>query len=249
MPMRRVRSRRLLVVSAAAVLAAVLAVAAALAPTPGVHPAAAAGTYRHGITGYDVSWPQCGRAYPPGPFGFAIVGVNGGHMFTNNPCLASEYQWAKQGTERAPSVYINTSYGTLRGGCHKSNVACQAYTFGYAAAQSAYTYARSQGVTARTWWLDVETGNIWTSNTWLNAEVLRGSAAALRRHRLTVGIYCTPFQWGIIAGGYRPGLPVWAAGAPIWNPALYCSAAKSVGGGPVWITQDATWLTDFDYSC
>src|SRR5207302_7906031 len=43
--------------------------------------------YTYGSTGYDISFPQCGGAYPTGAFG--IIGVNGGYPFVHyNPCLA-----------------------------------------------------------------------------------------------------------------------------------------------------------------
>src|SRR3984893_3704326 len=46
--------------------------------------------YTPGSTGYDISFPQCGAAYPGGAFG--VVGVNGGYPFVHyNPCLADEY--------------------------------------------------------------------------------------------------------------------------------------------------------------
>jgi hypothetical protein len=243
--------RRLSLVLLAATCAAILAGVALLVPDGGIQTASAAGRYPSAATGYDISWPQCGTKYPAAPFGFAIVGVNGGHMFSHNPCLASQYQWAKQGVRRAAAVYLNTTFGLLRGRCRAANQACQAYNYGYFAAKDAYAYARSQGVASRAmWWLDVETqGGRWTGNTALNSRVLRGAVAYLRGRGLALGIYCTPYQWGLIASGYMPRLPVWAAGAPHSNPASYCAPAKSVGGGPVWITQGATWYLDYDYSC
>src|SRR5918996_761646 len=36
--------------------------------------------------GYDISYPQCGGPFPE-TYGFAIVGVNGGRVFSPNPCL------------------------------------------------------------------------------------------------------------------------------------------------------------------
>ena len=71
------------------------AAAAAVAPSAAV-----------GATGHDVSAPQCGRTLPEvGAFG--IVGVNGGRAFSENPCFATEYEWAKR-RPAAPGVYINT---------------------------------------------------------------------------------------------------------------------------------------------
>jgi hypothetical protein len=62
-------------------------------------------------TGYDVSYPQCGKALPAAAF--AIVGVNGGIVFSANPCLGtgngpSELAWAQEAANRAPAFYANT---------------------------------------------------------------------------------------------------------------------------------------------
>ena len=48
--------------------------------------------------GYDISYPQCGNPFPASP-AFEIVGVNGGRVFSPNPCLGtgdvpSELAWA-----------------------------------------------------------------------------------------------------------------------------------------------------------
>jgi hypothetical protein len=61
--------------------------------------------------GYDVSYPQCGKALPAAAFG--IVGVNAGVVFSANPCLGvgsgpSELAWAQQAANHAPAFYANT---------------------------------------------------------------------------------------------------------------------------------------------
>jgi hypothetical protein len=62
------------------------------------------------LPGIDVSWPQCGATLPE-TFGFAIIGVNGGRVYSPNPCLganpaaASQLEWA--GPEA--DLYLNTA--------------------------------------------------------------------------------------------------------------------------------------------
>jgi hypothetical protein len=63
--------------------------------------------------GYDVSYPQCGKALPYSP-AFAIVGVNGGKATTANPCLQDQLVWAWKSTGVArpqpkAAVYLNTA--------------------------------------------------------------------------------------------------------------------------------------------
>jgi hypothetical protein len=66
---------------------------------------AAAGT----AIGYDISYPQCNASFPASP-AFGIVGVNGGRVFSANPCLGtgdgpSELAWAGTNAE----LYANTA--------------------------------------------------------------------------------------------------------------------------------------------
>src|SRR5256714_14538998 len=63
-------------------LASILATATSLLANQ-----AAPVAYTHGSTGYDISFPQCGGAYPAAAFG--IAGVKGGYPFVHyNPSLA-----------------------------------------------------------------------------------------------------------------------------------------------------------------
>ena len=110
------------VVKLAAITGAVMVVMAA--------PAAAAAQTNHtrprpgsSRTGNDLSYPQCGTAFPAGP-AFGIVGVNGGLANDVNPCLGpsssfpsyqqAELYWAvavPTGTAAQPkaSLYLNTA--------------------------------------------------------------------------------------------------------------------------------------------
>ena len=95
-----VRSRGRAVAAAVAVLALLLTSPAAVV----------AGRSRaSSIIGYDISYPQCGKAFPDDA-AFQIVGVNGGLVFSPNPCLGagddpSELTWA--GGSNA-QLYANT---------------------------------------------------------------------------------------------------------------------------------------------
>jgi hypothetical protein len=166
---------------------AALATAAALALAP---PASA----RHGgsgsAAGYDISYPQCGSAYPSGQK-FGIVGVNGGLANDANGCLSSELSWATSSPgltspSQAPaSLYINTAdpgpgsasqpiadwpqsgsssaYGTCSGGW---TTAC-AYVYGEQRASYSYGLVNSADASLAStapWWLDIETANSWATS-------------------------------------------------------------------------------------
>jgi len=134
-------------------------------------------------TGYDVSFPQCGRVLPTSA-GFGIVGVNNGHPFSTNPCLASELRWAGSTLSGAPAFYLNTgspgpayssSWPTSQQSplvCDGANSTACSYDFGWNAARVSFANAvnaeTTNGSTSPTataksahWWLDVETGNTW----------------------------------------------------------------------------------------
>ena len=135
--------------------------------------------------GYDVSFPQCGHALPAAS-GFGIVGVNNGHPFSVNPCLASEITWAGTTLSASPQFYVNTdnpgptnnaSWPTSQSAprvCSGANSVACSYDYGWNAAQasfqavvSAETQLSAASPTAAAlgaqWWLDVETGNAWQS--------------------------------------------------------------------------------------
>ncbi|MGD1014496.1 MAG: hypothetical protein ABR963_08945 [Acidimicrobiales bacterium] len=134
-------------------------------------------------TGYDISYPQCG-AMITYPAGFGVVGVNDGHPYSTNPCLASEITWAKATIAGVPSFYMNTdspgpadtsNWPTSATGpqsCSGGNSTTCAYDYGWGAAKVSFANAISAetadgsaspttAVTSANWWLDVETGNHW----------------------------------------------------------------------------------------
>lgn len=188
MPVRPATTGRLVSprsASSRSVLFATALVAAALLVAV---PPAGASTPSAGSVGNDVSYPQCGMSLPSWT-AFGIVGVNNGHAYSTNPCLAQQLAWAKRAQNHGPSFYANTGnpgpafarhwpYGqTSPRVCQPSNPNSSSCAFDYgwnAAKQSLGSaidaVARLDGVTrqdafwratAVPWWLDVETMNSW----------------------------------------------------------------------------------------
>ncbi len=222
---------------------------------------AGANPYRPFSTGYDISWPQCGSAYPAPPFNMAIVGVNDGRAFTANPCLASQARWAGQG---APSAYMNintpppgppnsTDQNGPAGTCAAVDQVCLAFNYGYNDAAYSVSYANTAGVLGHRWWLDVELVSsdptYWTTSQGVNASAIAGAITGLQARGMSVGIYSTSYQWAILAGGFAPRLPVWVGGAPSSDPGYLCGPSFAFGGGSVWFTQYDAGLFDGDYAC
>jgi hypothetical protein len=253
----------------------VAAVAAAcLALAPGT---AFGGTARVATrTAYDVSYPQCGGALPASPRG-GIVGVNGGVVFAANPCLATQWSWARTGSTYAPAFYANTANpGPAYSGhwpagqqtpqpCDGSNSTACAYDYGWNAAKDSFADAQTVTADPRTfaWWLDVETGNSWetleaaygSSDAARAADrsALAGAVAALVDSGVTsVGMYSTSSQWQQITGGTAnqfAGSPEWVAGTGSASTAVKNCSQTSFTGGRVALAQYAHNGFDADYHC
>jgi hypothetical protein len=226
--------------------------------------------------GFDVSFPQCDGPLPAAP-AFAVVGVNGGRVFTGNPCLARQYIWALGAvspTQPRLAFYMNTGNpgpalsarwpmaGTITPQpCDGTWSAACAYDYGWFAAQDAYTRAYSvagDGAALAPWWLDVETANSWSSDTATNAAALQGSIAYLRSVNVgVVGIYTLAAFWEEIVGPtsasdprntpFAP-LPNWRPGAQSIDEALsWCS--RTVTGGRVLFVQFPSGGFDGNLPC
>jgi hypothetical protein len=222
--------------------------------------------------GYDISYPQCGHAYPTN-VAFAIVGVNGGRVFSVNPCLADQLRW---GGDAAAEVYVNTGNPgpalssfwpvgqTTPRICATANPDTSdcAYDYGWNAAQHSYQtleagYA-ARGITANPnvtqWWLDVETSNSWRDDTTLNVAALQGEVDYLVSRGVTrLGFYSTTVQWGSITGGTKAfsPMPSWGAGAPSEKVArnLCATTTTSFTGGRLAMTQYVFQGFDTDIRC
>ena len=217
----------------------------------------ASSAYRVDSIGYDISYPQCNKDYPDFP-AFAIIGINGGKPFTDNPCFEHQAHWSKQ--NYAPlSVYQNLSYISLRSAdyivfgpnlCSPFDEACMAYNFGYQAAKYAAEKVNQAHINPRNWWLDIETMNIWSPDTQLNKAVIQGAIDYHTEQNHALGIYSTSYQWKTIAGEFKPGLPVWVAGATdrLKAPAK-CTDANAFTGGKVVMVQYVKDDFDHNYLC
>ena len=216
--------------------------------------ASAGSPYASGATGYDISWPQCGGAYPP-QAPVAVVGVNNGSAFSTNPCFSSEASWG--GAQLSVYLNLNSPQGSNSaqwgqgpaGACAVGDLVCESYNYGYNTAVSSIQTATGSGYRSYTWWLDVETGNYWTSSTSANAQVVAGALAAIRGAGYQVAIYGTGYQWSQIVGSYVPNAPAWyPTGTATATPYNWCSSS-SFAGGPIYLVQSAAGSYDGDYSC
>ncbi len=225
-------------------------------------------------TVYDISYPQCDARYPRDP-AFGIVGVNGGIVFSPNRCLASQLVWAGVGAQ----LYANTGnpgpqLSTHWPGGQSTPRSCSAanpdtldcaYDYGWNAAADSYRTAvdayialgqAPPGATrtpnAKSWWLDVETGNSWRSDSARNVAVLQGAVAYLESVDVAgVGFYSTGHQWGQITGGSEAfaAHPSWVAGAQTLRTAKGFCSGGGFTGGPIVLTQYIASGFDADYRC
>jgi hypothetical protein len=157
-------------------------------PTQRATPAPQAADPADPVIGWDISYPQCGGPYPDSP-AFAIVGVNGGRVFSANPCLGegehpSQLEWA--GREDL-DLYVNTGNPGPRfsaywpigqrhprecgtGIIFRSDSRQCAYVYGWNAA--AYAYRTALKAFASVDWLEEDATRMPDGITWwLDVEV------------------------------------------------------------------------------
>jgi hypothetical protein len=102
------------------------------------------------------------------------------------------------------------------------------------------------------WWLDVETGNSWRSDTSLNVAALSGEVAYFNSAGVAgIGFYSTTYQWHEITGGTSDfsAYPSWVAGA---NTPLQAGAfclGEGFTGGRVELVQYPAGGFDADLLC
>lgn len=245
-----------MLIAASIALGALIALAGQAAAAP---PADRGGGGSGGVaSGYDISYPQCGGAYPLGPT-FAIVGVNGGIVFSANPCLASEISWAggslgqlyantgNPGPALSSHWPVGQTSPRFCDGANPDTADC-AFDYGYNAAAQSYATALAAygqlGLTATPsgarWWLDVETSNSWRPNVSLNVAALQGEVAYLRDVAAVqnIGFYSTQQQWNTITGGTLVfnAQPSWLAGASSIKDAMSrCGRLGFTGAAIVYV--------------
>jgi hypothetical protein len=223
----------------------------------------AAGPYTSGTTGYDVSYPNCSLGGETGSF--AVVGVTGGRPFSANSCASSEYSSASATGNVA--LYFNTGYS----GAYKHSVytdcttLSQSYAgdsahrtaFAIGCSEAEYAQRHAPG-TPTVWWLDVETGNSWSSTKTLNQATIQGAVTRLEGvATYGVGVYSTAASWSTIAGtGWNPsGLAAdWLATGATSSTGASSSCSQSFSGAHVWLVQYSARTTtgsayDGDLAC
>lgn len=106
------------------------------------------------------------------------------------------------------------------------------------------------------WWLDVETGNTWQSDTTMNVADLQGMIAGLQAAGAgSVGVYSTTAQWDSITGGTTNAsgalweIPEWVAGARTASGAQGNCTQTSFTGGVVSLAQWSGRPFDGDVAC
>lgn len=223
-----------------------LAVLGPVVPTLAMSTArtAAVGT----VDGNDFSWPQCakgvgngqGQPLPVAHRDFMIVGLTNGTGLHENPCLADEWQYARDHADHVTGYTVPTypvraerqdatdgHYG------HCTTLRCRLRNNGWAQGRFAVRSLRSVGAHPPMVWVDVETRyrHPWTSYRWRNRLVVRAEIASLEHAGYRVGIYSTNYMWHHIVG-FETALPEWV---PAGSTTRGCY--EPISRGPVWLSQ------------
>ena len=232
--------------------------------------------------GYDISYPQCNGSLPTSPaFGIVGVNGGlpySSNPCLGSGDGPSELQWAGMNAElyantADPGPALSTHWPngqTSPEQCNTpanpgSNTAECAYDYGWNAASDSYQDAVAAYVSlgwapagatrtpvANAWWLDVESGNSWTSNTGFNVDELQGEVNYLKSVAVaSVGFYSTSSDWQTITGGTTSfaAYQSWMPGAASLTEAQANCAGSGVTGGGVALTQYPYNGFDADYQC
>ncbi|MCE3291532.1 MAG: hypothetical protein K0Q84_469 [Arthrobacter sp.] len=224
------------------------------------------------LQGHDISWPQCptavggfGLPLPPASSQFVIIGLTKGLPFTENPCLASQVNWARTNNKPTqaytmaafPTPAQLTTYRT-QGPWSSATRAGQLSNVGYAEARFAIASLARIGFAPRVVWIDVEPrpAQPWPTATAVqqreNRYIIEGLMRGLRDARFSYGFYSFESGWASITGSWRlPGVPVWATAGRLDYPgeALDRCRQPSFSGGRVYISQWYDDTRDYDLTC
>lgn len=201
-----------------------------------------------GVDGNDYSWPQCpkgvgnglGNPLPRGYRQFEIVGLTNGRGLHENPCLSSQWRYARAHADFVTGYTVPT-YPTRRqradartghyGRC--STLSCKLRNSGWAQGAFADDSLRRIGAHPPLVWVDVEPRyqQPWSGSRARNRLVVKAVIASLQHSGYRVGIYSTRYMWISIVG-YATSVPEWVPSGTAWGG---CHAP--ISRGPVWVAQ------------
>jgi uncharacterized protein YjdB len=202
---------------------------------------------------------------PPADTGFVVVGLTRGLAFTENPCLAGQFQWVLDHGVRAQAYAMATfptgtqyeAYGD-DGPYPTSTRPDRLRNVGYAEGLAALASLGKVGWRPERIWVDVEPRpqQPWPSSSPAerqeNRYVIAGLLAALADAGYPHGVYSYAGAWEAITGSWQ------LADVPVWSPAGrldYASEASdlcvnpSFSGGTVHIAQWTDRTYDYDMTC
>ncbi len=229
---------------------------------------AVAATNPYTANGFDASYPQ-GSA-PVVPTGFGIIGVTHGRPFTVDTSAST--LWGLTGPNR--SLYFNTGYAlayaksettscaslaqgiSFTGNAHQVSTQRTAWAIG--CSEAAYAVTSAPG-TPSTGWVDIETGNSWSSTTSLNDATISGMVTELGNLApgVPVGVYSTPSMWNTIAGSAYVNAGIvadWGAGHTSCPSSDGFTKVGTSTVAPLWLEQIGTVVAggvtfDADTAC
>ncbi len=172
------------------------------------------------------------------PYGSTVAG----HIATPKDCTNA--------APAVPTADFKQTTASMGTSAYPEPSACEAYNYGWNAAEDAYAYAQSSKVYDTFWWLDVEEANSWSANPAVNDATIQGALDYLNAQGVKAGIYSMGFMWKEIAGDtFVPTESVRGTAFPVptWFPigvntqvgALNACNTKTsfISGSPIWILQ------------
>ncbi len=202
---------------------------------------------------------------PPEDTEFVVVGLTNGLAFTENPCLAGQFQWVRDRGVRAQAYAMATFPTTAQYTTYGDDGPWPATTrpdrlrnVGYAEGRAAMASVDRVRWRPERIWVDVEPRprQPWPSSTAAqrqeNRYVISGLLAALRDAGYPTGIYSYASGWAEITGSWQlPDVPVWSPAGRLGSPSEAADLCmnRSFSGGPVHITQWTDGTYDYDMTC